>query len=202
LKPHSESADKKTLKKFAALAGRDLASGNPRYEALFYFLRNIDPKVVDRVLRDVGLKFKKAKKWSKAVECLRQLARAESFDRELRYELSVCNLKQSQQDLAPHLRADDHALRGFQPLLTDKSSKLFDRLRKEKVLDGADLYYVGFHFSEGTGDERKFGQKLLEHVAKRWSKTKEGKAARSKLKLAPQSQAGVPTPVAQTDPDE
>jgi HEAT repeat protein len=186
LKPHSESADKKMLKKFAALAGRDLQSGNSRYEALFYFLRNIDPKLVDGVLRDVGLKFKKAKKWSKAVECLRQLARAESFDCELRYELSVCNLKQTQKDLEQHLRAEDQALRGFQALLVDKSSKLFDRLRKERVLDRADLYYVGFHFSEGTGDEGKFGQKLLEHVAKRWPKTKEGKAARSKLKLATQ----------------
>jgi len=202
LKPHSESVDKKTLKKFAALAARDLESGNPRYEALSYFLCNIDPKVADGVVRDVGLKFKKARRWSKAVEYLRQLARAESFDRELRYELSVCNLKQSQKDLAQHLRAGDQALRGFQALLPDKSFKLLERLKKEKVLDAADLYYVGFHFSEGTGDERKFGQKLLEHVAKRWPKTREAKAARSKLKLATQppvvTRAAVPT----TEPKE
>ena len=200
LKPHGESIDRKTLRKFAALAARDIESGHPRYEALFYFLRNIDPKIVDGVLRDVGLKFKKAKKWSKAVECLRQLLRSESFDRELRYELSVCNLKQSQKDLAPHLRAEDQALRGFQALLVDKSFKLPDRLKKEKALDAADLYYVGFHFSEGMGGERRFGQKLLEDIAKRWPKTKEGKAARSKLTLAPQAQAVVPTPVVQHPP--
>ena len=187
LKPHSGWIDRKTLKKFAALAARDLESGNPRYESLFYFLRNIDPKVVDGVLRDVGLKFKKAKKWSKAVECLRQLARTDGFDRELRYELSVCDLKQSQKDLAPRLRADDQALRGLQALLADKSFKLPDRLKREKALDAADLYYVGFHFSEGAGDERKFGLRLLEDVAKRWPKGKEGKAARSKLKLIQES---------------
>jgi hypothetical protein len=33
-------------------------------------------------------------------------------------------------------------------------------------------------------------------VAKRWSKTKEGKAARNKLKLAPHSPVITPTPAA------
>ena len=196
LKPHSESVDKPTRKKFSALAGRDLEAGNARHEALFYFLRNIDPKLVDTVLRDVGLKFKKAKKWGKAVECLKQLARAESFDRDLRFELSVCNLKQSARDLAPQLRAEGQALRGFQALLPDKGFKLFDRLKRERPLDAADLFYVGFHFSEGNGEEQKFGRTLLEYVAKRWPGGKDGKAAKNKLKLAAQPAAVVPTPVA------
>jgi hypothetical protein len=194
LKPHSESVDKRAVKKFIKLAERDLEAGSPRYEALLYFLRNIDVKAADAVWRDVGLRFKKRKKWNKAVECLRQLARAESFDRELRFELSVCNLKQSAKDLAPHLRAEDQALRGFQALLQDKGFKLFERLKKEKALDAADFYYVGFHFSEGTGVEAKFGKKLLEHVGKRWGKTKEGKAARNKLKLSPAQSAPTPPP--------
>lgn len=200
LKPHSASVDKPSRKKFAALAGRDLEAGNPRHEALFYFLRNIDPKCVDVVLADVGMEFKKAKKWGKAVECLKQLARAESFDRELRFELSVCSLKQSGKDLAPHLRADDQALRGFQVLLPDKSFKLLDRLKKQKPLDASDLFYVGFHFSEGTGEEQKFGRQLLEYVAKRWPGTKDGKAAKNKLKLAAQPAAVTPTPVAARSP--
>jgi hypothetical protein len=45
------------------------------------------------------------------------------------------------------------------------------------------------------GEEQKFGRKILEYVAKRWSKTKEGKAAKNKLKLAPRSQSITPTPV-------
>lgn len=198
LKPHSESVDKKTLKKFAGLAARALEAGDRRHEPLLYLLRNSDPKLGDDVYREVGLKHKKAKKWAKAVECLRQIARSEAFDNDLRFELSVCNLKQSAKDLAPHLRADDHALRGFQTLLQDKRFKLFDRLKKERALTAADFYYTGFHFSEGTGEELKFGRKLLEHVAKRWPKTKEGKAAKSKLKLGPQSQVITPTPVPQS----
>jgi hypothetical protein len=195
LKPHSESVDRASRKKFTALAGRDLEGGNARHEALFYFLRNVDPKSVDNILRDVGLKFKKARKWNRAVECLKQLARAETFDQNLRFELSVCNLKQSSHDLAPHLRAEDHALRGFQPLIPEKSFKLFDRLKKEKALDAADLFYVGFHFSEGTGEEQKFGRHLLEFVAKRWPGKKDGKAAKNKLKLAAQPPVLKPVPL-------
>jgi HEAT repeat protein len=187
LKPHSESVVKPSRRKFCKLTARDLEAANPRCEALIYFLRNIDPKLADAVYREVGLKFKKKKKWAKAADCLRQLARADSFDNELRFELSVCNVKQSSKDLALHLRAEDQSLRGFQTLLVEKKFKLFDRLRKEKSLDASDLFYIGFHFSEGTGEELKFGQKLLQYVAKRWSGKKDGKAARNKLKLAPQT---------------
>jgi HEAT repeat protein len=186
LKPHSESVDKKSLKKLVALAARTLETGDRHHEPLLYLLRNTDPKLADGVYREVGLKHKKTKKWAKAVECLRQIMRSDGFDNDLRYELSVCNLKQSTKDLAPHLRAEDHALRGFQALLPDKRFKLFDRLKKERAMAAADFYYAGFHFSEGTGEELKFGRKLLEHVAKRWPKTKEGKAAKSKLKLGTQ----------------
>src|ERR1035441_7943238 len=153
------------------------------------------PKLADNVYRDVGLKYKKARKWAKAVDCLKQVLRSEASDMELRFELSVCNVKQSAKDLTPHLRAEDQALRGFQALLQDKGFKLFDRLKKEKALEAVDLSYVGFHFSEGTGEEQKFGRKILEYVAKRWPKTKEGKAAKNKLKLAPRSQSITPTPV-------
>jgi hypothetical protein len=185
LKPHSESVDKKARKRFTTLAAREVAAGNPRFEALFYFLRNIDPKSADAVLRETGLKFKKAKKWGKAVDCLRQLINTESFDNETRYELSLCNLKQSPKDLAPHLRAEDHALRGIQGLLPNKTFNVLDRLKKEPVLDAADLCYVGFHFAELPGAENgEFGRALLEHIVKRWPASKEAKAARNKLKLA------------------
>jgi len=194
LKPHGPSVDRKTLKKFAALAARAIQDGDQRYETLLYFLRNIDSKIADNVYREVGLKYKKARKWAKAVDCLKQVARSEASDMELRFELSVCNVKQSAKDLAPHLRAEDYALRGFQALLPDKGFKLFDRLKKEKALEAADLYYIGFHFSEGTGEEQKFGRKILEYVSKRWPKTKEGKAAKNKLKLPPRSQSITPTP--------
>jgi len=186
LKPHGGTVDQKTLAKCAKLAAKDLADGNARAEAMLYFLRNADAKLADEVLRETGMAFKKAKKWAKAVECLRQLVNSESFDAEVRYELSVCNLKQSPKDLSPHLRSEDHALRGFQGLLQGRTFKLLERLNKENALDAADLCYVGFHFTELPGPEdAKFGAALLEQVIKRWPKSPEAKSARNKLKLAP-----------------
>jgi len=188
LKPHSGVVEKKAVAKFAALAARDLAVGHDRYEALLYFLRNVDPKAADTLLREMGLKFKKAGKWAKAVECFRQLINTESFDNEVRYELSVCNLKQSPKDLSPHLRAEDHALRGLYGLLANRNFPLLDRLKEEKALDAADLCYVGFHFAELPGAENaEFGRAILEYLVKRWPTSKEAKAARNKLKLAAQT---------------
>ncbi len=189
LKPHSEAVDKASLKKFGLLAARELLAENPRHEALFYLLRNCNNHVADGVLRDVGLQLKKARKWAKAVACLKQLQRSDGFDDALRFELAVCDLKQSPKDVAPHLRAEDHALRGLQPLVANKKFKLLDRLKKEKALDAADLFYVGFHFAEGLGDEQRFGRAALEHVGKRWPSSKEGKAAKSKLKSSVQPTA-------------
>lgn len=183
LRPHSESVDRATMKRFAAMAARDLEAGNPRHEALMYFLRNTNAAAADEVMHDVGLKFKKAKKWHRAIDCIRPLIRGDGSDNELRFDLNVCHLKQSAKDMAPHLRAEDDALRGLQPLLLDKKLKLIERLKKEKALDAEDWYYVGFHFSEGTGEERKFGRALLEHVVKKWPRAKQGKAAKEKLKL-------------------
>lgn len=184
LKPHSDAVDKATLRRFGALAEREFLAENPRHEALFYLLRNCNNHVADGVLRDAGLRLKKSRKWAKAVACLKQLQRSEGFDDGLRFELAVCDLKQSPKDIAPPLRAEDHALRGLQPLVANKSFKLLDRLKKEKALDAADLFYVGFHFAEGAGDEQRFGRAVLEHVARRWPSSKEGKAAKNKLKTS------------------
>ncbi len=183
LKPHCARVDKKTVAKISTLAANALADNNPRDDALLYFLRHADPAAADLVLRDSGLKFKSSKKWAQAVRCFKQLGASNLFDASLRYDLSVCHLKLSTKNLSTHARADDYALRGFHSLLQDKAFNLLERLLKDKSLDANDLFYVGFHFSEQTSPERDFGLRLLEHVAKKWPASKDGKAAKNKLKL-------------------
>lgn len=184
LKPHAEAIDAKTFKRFASLAAEDLQGGKPRHEALLYLLRNVNAREADTVVLEAGLAHKKAKRWTAAIECLRRLTNAELFDDEARYALSLCNLKVSPKDINPHVRADDHALRGFQALLRVPAFKLADRLKKDKTVDAAELFYVGFHFAELAGDEKAFGVALLDHVARTAPKSAEGKAAKNKLKLA------------------
>jgi hypothetical protein len=190
LKPHGTLIDKPALAKCAALATKDITAGQPRYEPLLYLLRNTDPKTAETVLLQAARKFQQTKQWPKAIECYRQLANSECFDNDLRYQLGVCNLKQSPKDLAPHLRAEDHALRGFQGLLAHKGFQLLERLQKEPALEAADLCYLGFHFAEAAGpEEAAFGRALLEQVAKKWPRSAEAKAAKNKLKLAPPAAA-------------
>jgi HEAT repeat protein len=184
LKPHAEAVDAKARQQFLALAAGDLERGHHRGEAILYFLRNVDPAVADGVLREAGLKHKAARRWEAGVECLRRLAGTERFDGAARYALGVCNLKLSPRQLTPQARLEDPALRGFQTLAREKAFKLAARLKKEKVLDAKDVFYVGFHLSALSGEERAVGLELLDHVAVSWPKTEEGKAARHKLKLA------------------
>jgi HEAT repeat protein len=183
LKPHSEAIDARMSKSLSALTRDELRAGRPRAEALLYVLRNVDAGVADDVVREVGLAHKKAKRWAVAVDCLRRLINSERFDEEIRYALCVCNLKASPKDMTLHVRSEDHALRGFQALLRVPAFKLADRLKKDKTLDAADVFYVGFHFAESTGDEKALGVALLEHLAKTSPKSAEGKAAKNKLKL-------------------
>ncbi len=189
LRSHGERVDKASRKRIAAAARRDIEGDKPRADALMYFLRSADPKLADEVMRDVGLRFRKTRKWRRAVDCLRPLAASNQFDDETHYQLALCELKLSGRDLAPHLRAEDPALNDLTHLAGIKKFKLLDRLKKERLLDPQDLFYLGFHFVESEDPAgRKLGQGLLEQLVKKSPRTKNGKAAREKLKLAGLSQ--------------
>jgi hypothetical protein len=60
---------------------------------------------------------------------------------------------------------------------------LLEALKKEKTLEPADLFYLGFHFAEGAADERDLGKDILEFLATRYPRTTVGKSAKNKLKL-------------------
>lgn len=184
LKPHSAAVDAKTIKQFADLAAAELQKGSTRQEALLFLLGNLDPRQARAAVLEHGQALRRAQQWADAVKWLLRLLHTDSFDDEARYALSVCNLKLSPKDLAPQWRAEDHALRGLHALLRGKAFKLSDRLRKEKALEPADLFYVGAHFAEMPGEERALGEQILQHVAKTWPRSEEGKAAKSRLKAA------------------
>ncbi|MCS7049040.1 MAG: HEAT repeat domain-containing protein [Verrucomicrobiae bacterium] len=194
LASHRDWIAKPTRRKLAQLTTRELLHNRPRSDALLYLLRQIDSQLADTVLRDVGLRFKKAGQWARAIQCLKQLQRTDAFDDDLRFQLAVCDLKQSPKDLAPHLRTNDFALRGFQPLAQTAPARWIKLLQKERALDPADWFYLGFHFSESTGSEREFGRLALQHLIKRWPRSREAKTARDKL----QSLAAATPPPATT----
>jgi hypothetical protein len=182
LKPHGGAVSGKALRPFAAKAGKALLAGDPLAEPLLYFLRNADPKTAEAAVLGAGLAHRRAHRYAEAVACLRRLIGTEAFDDEVRYALSVCNLKLSPKEVAPALRAEDHALRGFQALQRNTAFGLAGRLKKDKTLDAADLYYVGFHFAEQAGEDKELGDAILAHVAKTWPRSEQGKVAKSRVK--------------------
>jgi hypothetical protein len=62
---------------------------------------------------------------------------------------------------------------------------LAERLRRERILDPEDLYYIGFQLAEAAGEHRVVARELLEHLAGKYGRTKVGKAAKNKLHLLP-----------------
>jgi hypothetical protein len=180
LKPHGAALDKASRRRLATKAASAIKAGKPVAEALLYVLRQGDVEAANRLLRSAAETAMRAKRWEEAVARFRGLMAATSIDDATRYALSVCNLKASSKDLAAHLRREDHALRGFQGLLRSRDFNLVERLQVDKSLDADDLYYLGFHFNEQMGPEREFGDVLLKHVARKWPRTKAGKAAKAK----------------------
>jgi len=184
LKPHAAALEPRLRARLAQQAARELQGTTPRGDALLYLLRQADAAAADGLLREAAFGAMKAKRWAQAVEIFRKLVHSAAFDDASRYALSLCNLKLSPKELAPHVRAEDFALRGLQALRRQGGPALEARLLKEKILDADDFHYVGFHFSEMTGDERAFGEALLRHVRKTWPRTPAGKAAKAKLGVA------------------
>ncbi|MCE9614649.1 MAG: hypothetical protein K8T26_10265 [Lentisphaerae bacterium] len=184
LKPHAATLPSRDQKRLKERAARGLAAKEPTIDALLYLLRQADAPAADAVIREAAFAAVRAKRWGDAVAGLRRVMNSPGFDDECRYALSLCNLKQSPKELAPHLRAEDYALRGFQGLLRSPDFNLAARLVKEPAVEAEDLYFVGFHFSDLTGDERAFGEGLLRHVIKTWPRTPAGKAAKIKLGVA------------------
>jgi hypothetical protein len=56
------------------------------------------------------------------------------------------------------------------------------RIVKAKWLDGEDLFYLGFHFTEQSHHAREFGRQVLELLIKRSPRSELAKNARRKLK--------------------
>jgi len=161
-----------------------LEKNDPRSEPYIWLLRNTDAAGFHAHLAAAGEEFRKGRQFAAAVRCLRLLANTEMFTAQLRYQLSFSGLKISPKDLSPARRYEEPCLRGFGALLRDPAFKLFDALAKDKkLLEPADVYYLGFHFAESPlGHERKFSEQVFELLKDTWPRSEQARAAKNKLK--------------------
>jgi hypothetical protein len=86
--------------------------------------------------------------------------------------------------LALEARTADPGLQQFARLIHSHEIDPAERLTKAKWLEAEDLFYLGFHFTEGSRPDRDFGAAALRLLLKRSPRSKLAKDARSKLRSA------------------
>jgi len=167
-----------------AKASEALEASDRRTDAFLFLLRAADASETRDRLENRALALRKKKDYARALIYLRALARDPACGLALRLELAACGLKVSRQDLSAEARANDPALEQFARLIHAQALEVTAYLHKAGWLEPADLLYLGFHFAEREGPEKKFGGEVLHLVLKRSPRTKAAQSAKSKLRSA------------------
>jgi len=183
LKLHVARARKATVRKVFDRAVSALVVDDRIWEPLLYVVRHYDPKIMYGWLMEEAARFKKSRKYAEAEACLKPLTRGDHFDSEAKYELALAGIRSARTRGASTSPGSNTSVDLFRQLVRDPTFPLLDRLKKERThLQTEDLYYLGFHLTEGGPVEKEIGGELLKVVAARAGTTKLGKSARNKLR--------------------
>lgn len=153
-----------------------------RADPLFFLLREADAPALREEIFERAVARRKKKDYNTSLQYLKLLARDPSVGFDVRFELATVGLKLSAKNVAADARNLDLCLRNFSTALGLDAAKTLELVGKAKWLDADDLFYLGFHFAEHTGQEREFGVGVLRQLIKASGKTKAAANARNKLK--------------------
>jgi hypothetical protein len=155
------------------------------YAAVQHVLHALDTAWLHEQIRARADKLRKSKRFGDSARWLTLLKDSPAWDDEARYGFALATLKSHKRALAAAVvRRHDVAAETFRTL-GDSPFPLADRLRRERVLDPEDLYYVAFNLAEARGESRTVAREILAHLAAKFGRTKVGKAAKNKLALLP-----------------
>jgi len=180
LRPFAKELKPAAVAKLRDAALAKLTAGQRGWEAEMDIARDGDAKTLAVALRELGQKLHRGKKTERSLSVWRLLSRSEHAQPEDLYRLASLELAHSRLETQPAARAGDDALK----LLTSLVERGFDvasAIRKDRSIEPAMLYYVGFHFSEAR---HPLGEELLKEVVKKGGRTKIAKMAKNKLALA------------------
>jgi HEAT repeat protein len=154
------------------------------YAALHHVLQALDAVWLHGQIRARAEKLRKSKRFPESARWLTLLKDTAAWDDEARYAFGLAALKSHKRSLNATVRRSDVAMETFRAL-GNSPFPLADRLRRERVLDPEDLYFVAFNLAEERGDSRGVARELLAHLGSKYGRTKVGKAAKNKLQLVP-----------------
>ena len=152
------------------------------HAALHHVLLGLDADWLREQIRARADKLRKAKRFADSARWLTLLRDSPAWDDEARFAFALATLKSHRHPLGSPARPRDAALESFRAL-AGSAFPLAERLRKERVVEPEDAYYVAFALAEQRGEARSAAEEILEHLADKHGRTKVGKAARNKLQL-------------------
>lgn len=193
-------------KKAAARAAVSLLEryekGDARWQVFLNFVRNTDAPALQKLVdkRLAVLRKSTSPKRFEAMEKLLQLL----WDQNLtapaqRYDYGLLLLRRSRKDTGREARAADPALRVLGGLARHDGVKLAATLGKERALGAEELYYLGFHWSEGADDVRPLGRALLGLVVQKYPRHKLRKPAQHKIELLDRLNTAPPPPAPRSE---
>ena len=159
---------------------------DPHYKSFLDFVKSLDPEPLRRRIYEKAEALKKGKardKWERIQSLIQILWDNHLITAEGRYLLAVAMIHSSPKDLAPGSRRANLGLRVLRSLVYDDHQDLVKRLTADKDLGPDEFFYLGFHFSEEGEELRPFATAMLEHVVRKFPKSKAAITARHKLDL-------------------
>ena len=179
--PFAKSVTGKLRGEVLTRACKFLEADDHRSDPLVFLLRETDAPALREELIERAVSRRKKKDYETALKYLKLLARDPSVGFDVRFELATVGLKLSAKNVAADARANDLCLRNFSTAVGLDAAKTLEFVAKAKWLDADDLFYIGFHFAEHTGQEKEFGVGVLKQLIKA-SKGKAAANAKNKLK--------------------
>jgi HEAT repeat protein len=154
------------------------------YAALHHVLQGLDAAWLHERVRTRSETLRKGRRFAESARWLSLLRDSPAWDDEARYAFALATLKSRKRSGVASARRRDAVVDAFRAL-GGSPFPLAERLRRERILEPEELYFIAFNLAEEAGDSRAVARDLLEHLAGRSARTKVGKAAKNKLRLLP-----------------
>ncbi len=183
LKAKAEEFKAAQVKVLCEKAGRLLANGDALGEVHLELALHVSPDITCQELVGKATRLRRARKLAEALTIFLHLAKAEKLDLEGHYQMALARLLMDHEEGRSGLTSHTgDATMGYVAMLVREDFPVFDRLKKESMLEPEDLLRVGRHFNESIGPERRFGTDLLRHLAEKHAKLQAGEEARMMIR--------------------
>ena len=184
LKPHATKFRSNQVKRLTGRLHKLLDEGNALYEPFLSLIKTVASDYLNDDLFDRGIRFKRVKKYTEALETFKLLQLHGNLNAAGKYEMSVCMLALSPKKPNRQARESDTCLTLFQQLVKEEDFALLEKLKGDKHVGHDGLYYIALHFRGKLQKDREFGNAILEFLVKKHPRSKVGIASRKLLKEA------------------